>query len=44
LPNNCQRKLKQDLAETDAAADSATRLEPKEAEGQEHYREERDSA
>ena len=28
LPENYQRKLRQDLAESDAIADAATRLEP----------------
>jgi hypothetical protein len=32
LPDNYHRKLRQDLAEADAAADSAARLEPEKAE------------
>jgi len=32
LPDNYLRKLKEDLSESDAAADSATRLEPEEEE------------
>jgi hypothetical protein len=30
LPDNYQRKLRQDLTEADAVADSGTRLEPEE--------------
>jgi len=36
LPDNCQRKLRQDLAEADVAADSATRLEPEPEEKPQH--------
>jgi hypothetical protein len=36
LPDSFRRKLRQDLAETAAAADSATRLEPEQEVGKEY--------